>query len=122
MRWLRDHIRQGSWLALVALAINFVMTFGHIHPSDRTGSERAGLLIAAALDGDRSRNHPADNRSDDLCPICMAAAAMGTALAPTPAALPVEFADAAIDHAIEHAVATPHAPRAAFQSRGPPIS
>ena len=121
MRWLRDHIRQGSWLALVALAINFAIAFGHIHASDGTGSERAGLLIAA-VDGDRSQNHPTDNRSDDLCPICMAAAAMGTALAPTPAALPVEFADAAIDHAIEHAVATPHAPRAAFQSRGPPIS
>jgi hypothetical protein len=124
MRWFRDHIRQGSWLALVALAVNFAMAFGHIHPSDVTDSGRAGLLVAAnaAVYGDRSHNHPTDNRSDDLCPICMAAAAMGTALAPTPPALPVEFADAAIDHAIEHTVAIPHAPRAAFQSRGPPIS
>jgi hypothetical protein len=121
MRWLRDHIRQGSWFALVALAINFAMAFGHIHASDGTGSEPAGLLIAT-VDGDRSQNHPTDNRSDDLCPICMAAAAVGTALAPTPSALPVEFADTAIDHEIEHTVATPHAPRAAFQSRGPPIS
>ena len=124
MRWFRDYIKQGSWLALVALAINFAMAFGHIHASAGIGSERAGLLIApmAAVDGDRSQNHPTDNRSADLCPICMAAAAMGTALAPTPPALPVEFADAAIDHAIEHTVETPHAPRAAFQSRGPPIS
>ncbi len=68
MRWFRDHIRQGSWLALVALAVNFAMAFGHIHASDVTDSGRAGLLVAAiaAEYGDRSHNHPTDNRSDDL--------------------------------------------------------
>ena len=124
MRWFRDHIRQGSWLALVALAINFALAFGHIHASDGTGSERAGLLVAAIARwmAIGLKTTPPTTDADDLCPICMAAAAMGTALAPTPPALPVEFADAAIDHAIEHTVAIPHAPRAAFQSRGPPIS
>jgi len=43
-------------------------------------------------------------------------------LAPTPPALPVEFADVAIDRTIEHTIAAPHPPRAAFQSRGPPLS
>jgi hypothetical protein len=124
MRWFRDHIRHGSWLALVAIAINFAVAFGHVHAIGGTGPERAGLLVAAigAPDGDRTQNHPADNRADDLCPICMAAAAMGTALAPTPPALPIEFADVAIDRAIEPAVVIPQAPRAAFRSRGPPIS
>jgi hypothetical protein len=130
MRWFRDHIRQGSWFALVALAINLALAFGHIHASNGSGTERAGSLIAAIAaphgivapqsDG-TTQNHPAD-QADYLCPICMAAAAMGTALAPAPPALPVEFADAAIDHAIEPAVAVPQPPRAAFQSRGPPIS
>jgi hypothetical protein len=124
MRWFRDHIRHGSWLALVAVAINFALAFGHIHVSDGTGSERAGSLVAtiAAVHGDQTQHHPADNQADYLCPICMAAAAMGTALAPTPPALPVEFADAAVDHTIKHILAVPRAPRAAFQSRGPPIS
>ena len=122
MRWFRDHIRQGSWLALVAVAINFALAFGHVHASD--GSERAGSLVAsiAAVHGDRTQHPPADNQADYLCPICMAAAAMGTALAPTPPALPVEFAEVAIDRATGHRIAIPHAPRAAFQSRGPPIS
>jgi hypothetical protein len=122
MRWFRDHIRQGSWLALVAVAINFALAFGHVHAFD--GSERTGSLVAAiaAVHSDQTRHHPADGQGDYLCPICMAAAAMGTALAPPPPALPVEFAEAAIDRATEHLVAVPHAPRAAFQSRGPPIS
>jgi hypothetical protein len=124
MRWFREHIRQGSWLALVAVAINFALAFGHIHASDGTGSERTGSLVAAiaAVHGNQTQHHPADNQADYLCPICMAAAAMGTALAPTPPALPVAFAEAAIDRATEHTVAVPHAPRAAFQPRGPPIS
>jgi hypothetical protein len=121
MRWFRDHIRQGSWLALVAIAINFAVAFGHVHAIDGTRSERGPTALVASSDRDQTQNHPAD-RADYLCPICLAAAAIGTALAPTPPALPVEFADVAIDHAIEHLVVVPHAPRAAFQSRGPPVS
>lgn len=124
MRWFRDHIRQSSWLALVAIAINFAVAFGHVHAIDGTASGRGPAALVAATtssDGDQTQNHPAD-RADYLCPICMAAAAIGTALSPTPPALPVEFADLAIDRTIEHAIGVPHARRAAFQSRGPPIS
>jgi hypothetical protein len=125
MRWFRDHIRQGSWFALVALAINLALAFGHVHASDGSGAERAGSLIAAiaASHGDGTTpNHPADHQADYLCPICMAAAAMGAALASTPSVLPVEFSTATIDHAIEQDLRVLQPPRAAFQSRGPPIS
>src|SRR6266481_8461587 len=80
MRWFRDHIRQGSWLALVAIAINFAVAFGHVHALDGTASERGPAALLASTtssDGDQTQNHPAD-RTDYLCPICMAAAAMGT--------------------------------------------
>jgi hypothetical protein len=123
MRWFRDNIGHGSWLALIALAVNIALSFGHIHGIGGHRSERS--LIAASIASPDSRqapDHSDDGKADYLCPICMAATAMGTALAPTPPALPVEFADTAINHAIEHAVAIPPAPRAAFQSRGPPIS
>jgi hypothetical protein len=125
MRWFRNHIRQGSWLALVALAINFAVAFGHVHAIGGSGPERgAGILVATSPsnDGDRRQNHPADGQADYLCPICVAAAAMANALAAAPPALPAEFADVSIDHAIEHAHAIPQPPRAAFQSRGPPVS
>jgi hypothetical protein len=124
MRWFRDHIRQGSWLALVAIAINFAVAFGHVHAIDGTRSERGlAALVAAApsSDRDQTQNHPAD-RADYLCPICLAAAAIGAALTSTAPALPVEFADVAVDHAIEYLIVVPPASRGAFQSRGPPVS
>jgi hypothetical protein len=120
MRWFRDNLRHGSWLALIALAINIALSFGHVHAIGGHRSEHG--LIVASTDSHQTPGHSDDGKADDLCPICIAAASIGTALAPTPPALPVEFAEAAIDHAIERAVAIPPAPRAAFQSRGPPIS
>jgi hypothetical protein len=120
MRWFRDNIRRGSWLALIALAINIALSFGHIHAIGGQRSERS--QIAASSDSCQAPDHSDDGKADDLCPICMAAAAIGTALAPTPPALAVEFAYATIDRAIEQPRSIPHAPRAAFQSRGPPIS
>jgi hypothetical protein len=119
MRWFRKHIGHGSWLALVALAINFSLAFGHIHALDGASSEHGLLRLVT---GDQSPNHPAAPHSDYLCPICMAATAIGHALASSPPALPVEFAQVEIDRAVDVDVAIPKPPRAAFQSRGPPIS
>ena len=124
MRWFRRHIGHGSWLALVALAINFTFAFGHVHTFDGASSEHGllRLVAAAAPDGYQSPNHPAAPHSDYLCPSCMAATVIGHALASSPPALPIEFAQAEIDRAVSVDLAIPEPPRAAFQSRGPPIS
>jgi len=125
MRWFRDHVRQGSWLALVALAINCALAFGHVHAIGGPGSGRSQAVLAAPStsdDGDRTQNHPADGRADYLCPICIATAAMGNALAAAPPTLPAVFADMSVERAIARTHAIPQPPRAAFQSRGPPIS
>jgi hypothetical protein len=123
MRWFRDNIGHGSWLALIALAVNVALSFGHVHAIGGHRSER-GLIVAAVASPDSQQTpyHSDDDKADILCPICTAAAAIGTALAATPPALPLEFADVTINHAIQHVVAAPRAPSAAFQSRGPPIS
>jgi hypothetical protein len=52
----------------------------------------------------------------------MATAVMGNGLAPTPPVLQAEFADARIDHPIDHFRFLLQPQRAAFESRGPPIS
>ena len=124
MHWFRKHIGHGSWLALLALAINVSFAFGHVHALDGASSEHGLLRLApvAALDGDQSPNHPAAPHSDYLCPICMAATAIGHALASGPPAMPIEFVQVEIDRAVGIDVAIPEPPRAAFQSRGPPIS
>ena len=125
MRWFRDHIRRGSWLALIALAVNLGLSFGHNHLIDgkRAGHGLASLAATvASTDGGQTQGHHDDSHADDLCAICMAATAMGNVVASTPPPLPQQFAKASIDRTIESDLAVPKPPRAAFQSRGPPIS
>jgi Protein of unknown function (DUF2946) len=124
MLWFRKHLKHGSWLALVALAIDIALAFGHVHAPDGTASGRQVASIAASdvTDSGQSQKHPAKSHADYLCPICMATAAMGNALAPVPPALSVEFADAMIDLSIDHVRLLPQPAHIGFLSRGPPIS
>lgn len=125
MRWFRDTRRQGSWLALIALAVNLGLSFGHIHTIDGKVSGRGIAAMPASItspDDGQKQGHPNDGHADYLCPICMAATAMANAFTSTPPALPLEFNNVTIDRTIELVLALVEPPRAAFQPRGPPIS
>jgi hypothetical protein len=124
MRWFRDHIKHGSWLALIALVINLGLVFGHVHATDGAVLRGGNALVATDTTpaGQAKQGQPADSHADYLCPICMAAAAMGSALAPAPPALPFELAEAPIDRAMASDLSGVPSPPSAFQSRGPPIS
>lgn len=124
MRWFRDTLRQGSWLALIALAINLGLSFGHVHAIDGGASGRGTATAASIASSDHShkQGHPDHDHADDLCPICMAATSMASALASAPPTLPSKFAHVTIDRTIEPVFALVEPPPAAFQSRGPPIS
>jgi hypothetical protein len=124
MRWFRDKIRHGAWLALLALAINLGLSFGHFHAIDgkRAESGLISLIAAASSDTGRTQGHPGDTQADDLCPICAAVSAMANALASGPPLLRVEFAGLSLDRPIEGLLVFVAQPTAAFQSRGPPIS
>ncbi|HZR61790.1 MAG TPA: DUF2946 family protein [Xanthobacteraceae bacterium] len=74
MRWFRSHIRAGSRLALLALAVQFFVTFGHVHLDGLiNGSTSAAKTIGHAT---ASLHNPADGGQqapgtvDDDCPIC----------------------------------------------------
>ena len=125
MRWFRDILRQGSWLALIALAINLGLSFGHVHAIDGRTSGRGIAAVPASiasLDDGQKQGNPDHSHADYLCPICMAATAMANALASTPPALPLELNKVTIDRTIVPVLALVEPPRAAFQPRGPPIS
>jgi hypothetical protein len=112
-------------LALIALAINLGLSFGHFHAIDGKASGRGIAAVAASIaspdDGQRQGNSD-DSHADYLCPICMAATAMANALTSTPPALPLEFANVSIDRTIISTLVLAGPPQAAFQPRGPPIS
>jgi hypothetical protein len=125
MRWFRDTLRQGTWLALIALAMNLGLSFGHFHAIDSKAFGRGIAAVAASVaspdDGQKQGNRD-DSHADYLCPICMATTAMASALASTPPALPLVFANVTIDRTIISFLVLAEPPRAAFQPRGPPIS
>jgi Protein of unknown function (DUF2946) len=124
MRWFRDNVRHGSWLALLALVINLGLSFGHFHATDGRCADSGliSLITAASSDTGRTQGHPGDTQADDLCPICAAVSAMASALASAPPVLKVELAGFSLDRPIESALVFAERPTAAFQSRGPPIS
>ena len=120
LRWFRTNLQKGTWLALLALTINLALSFGHVHTIAKSTDRLAlaGIFhIGTSLPG---QDH--DGLADDFCPICMAAHAIGNAVASTPPALPVQFATAQV--VLERAAlpARTELKRAAFQSRAPPLS
>jgi hypothetical protein len=121
LRWFRDNIRHGSWLALIALAVNIALSFGHIHAIAGHNAPR-GLVVAALTS---SHQGPAQGHSGDadyLCPICIAAGAMANALAAAPPVISLQLTETAVDRTIAPVRIVLEQPRAAFQSRAPPAS
>jgi len=122
MRWFRHNIRHGSWLALIALAINLALSFGHVHVTEGQHSGRHVLAAAIPPHGGQTKGHSGQGDADDLCPICMAATAIANGLAPAPPALPLRLAYVTIDRATMPVAVVVDQQRVPFQSRGPPIS
>lgn len=140
MDWFRRHIKTGSRLALFALAVQFVLSFGHFHPiataqaapAIQNGLTLADLAyigtsatpdLAVQVTGtqppseqDRDR-HPADN-----CAICAVVSLAGGMLftAPPVLLLPeaVELLFRTTNAEFLHLKSAP----AAFRSRAPPLS
>jgi hypothetical protein len=122
MRWFRDNVRHGSWLALVAIAINLALSFGHVHIA---GQASEGGLIAAmfgASDHGKAPGHTDGPLGDDLCPICIASSAIATAIASAPPAIPLQLNATVVDRPVALVRLAVALPRAPFQSRGPPVS
>ena len=81
MYWVRSNRRFGSWAALFALAIQLVLSFGHIHLEDFQGSSAAAASQAQP-------NTPADDDGDrgfgphHFCAICAAVSLTASSVLP----------------------------------------
>jgi hypothetical protein len=122
MRWFRSNVRSGAWFALVAMALQLALTFGHLHL--RIASAAAAQLAAKAAvalpDGSSLPIKP--RPLNDNCAICtliqMAGAAAPAAAASLP--LPALFVSTPFTTRVEHELAA--SPPFHFQARGPPIA
>jgi hypothetical protein len=70
----------GSRLALVALALQIVLTFGHVHSFVPTAIDTALSSVVAASDGSSSRDPSRNGFADFDCPICALINLAGTSI------------------------------------------
>ena len=141
MKWFRSNIRLGSRLALLALAIQFLLSFGHFHEAGAqaafasTDAKRLELAVAQsgasqpashamALSPVRSKtsDHVPPGHPNDDCAICAVMALASTVVDATPPLLLSPHATAFSYLAAEDGFAEPHSARIAFQPRAPPIA
>ena len=132
MKWFRRHVKQGSRLALFALAIQFALSFGHFHGAAAQAEPAALAAATAATGGDThdapaaSRKLPAGQDNDqqpaDNCAICAVMALAGTALVSPPPVLllpeAIEFFYLATDAEFLHLKSV----GVHFQPRAPPAA
>jgi hypothetical protein len=136
MKWFRSNIKRGSRLALFALAIQFVLSFGHFHAVAAQAiqpdtapfelSHANGLAAPAAVSESAQQPSPSTPDSDqqhrDPCAICAVMALANAVLFATPPILllpqAIEFLYLTTDAEFVHL----NSARVAFQPRAPPAS
>jgi hypothetical protein len=118
MKWFRSNIQLGARVALLALAVQFGLSFGHFHdlppqtaPSVHTAEQQSP---APGPDSDR--------QSGDICAVCAVVALASAAVSAAPPTLPLPQASMLPRRIADAAFIHLHATRAAFQSRAPPLS
>ena len=139
MKWFRSNVQHGTRLALLALAVQFVLSFGHFHaiaaqavPAAQSGTTQFGISYAGRLPAPDavSKSTPqqpasdrdSDQQTDDFCAICAVVAMANAALSAAPPVL-------LLPHAVEFVYLTTDAEsvhrnsvRVAFQPRAPPAA
>jgi uncharacterized iron-regulated membrane protein len=139
MKWFRQHVKQGSRLALFALAVQFALSFGHFHgtaaqaaPAIQTARTQADpadarSLVIDAANESAQQQQPANSDNDrqpadDACAICAVIALAGNGLFATPPVLLLPQAAELLYLATHTGFVHLNPAHPAFQSRAPPNS
>lgn len=121
MNWFRSNIKLGARLALVALAIQFVLAFGHTH----AGVAHAAPVIQSTATGgasDTGNSGSGHDHAGDACAICAVMTLAQSMLSATPPILLLPQGVDLLYRTTAAEFAHIHAPRGAFQPRAPPAS
>ena len=120
MHWIRKNSRFGAWAAVFALAIQLVLSFGHVHLDNFQGTSSVTASASqpqpnTPADDDRGTGH-------DFCAICAAINLTSSSVLPTvvlpatPVDHPYTWAGALQSAQVFERVQFP------FQARAPPHS
>jgi Protein of unknown function (DUF2946) len=123
MRCVRANTRFGVCLALIALALQFVLPFGHIHlkgihravPTVHAAGYNAQALVPS------SPQLPGED-DDGYCGICATIYLTTSSFLPQAPQLTLPFVSRSIEHFHQTVVAAVVPRRMPFQSRAPPLT
>ena len=123
MGWVDRHKRPGAALALIALALQIVIAFGHVHLHGLAQNSHATSAARRAVLADAKSNVPAPipADTDDYCAICASIFLTSSAFAPAPPQLLVPADFQRIEHCFKAASSCMESLRLAFRSRAPPL-
>jgi hypothetical protein len=121
MGWSRTRLRWTSALALAAMALQLVLSFGHVHLESLAGRHPTAIVADATW----ASSFPVQNSDgdvDDYCAICAAIHLASTSFLPDAPRFQIPAASQAIEH-FSYAVFIFVAPqRTLFRSRAPPLA
>ncbi len=124
MKWFRSNIRTGARLALLALLVQFALSFGHVHGFAPAASATQSVLPAdhaAKPQPAPTRQHDSD-QSRDACAICAVMAMASTVLFSSPPILLLPYAVQILHRITDAEFAHLESAGPAFQPRAPPAS
>jgi hypothetical protein len=131
MRWFRTRSRWISCLALLALATQLALAFGHIHLKDVLGETHSSAsteawTLASLSDEERTSAQDADGapheHEDEYCAIYAINALIGSAQHAAPSALLVPQRVGRASHALRYEAPLTELHHVLFQARAPPIA
>ena len=136
MNWFRKHVKTGSRLALLALAIQFALSFGHFHgeiaraaPASQAASADADRAIAATLAAhevqpeavEQPSGHDTDQHAAD-CAICAVLSLTNNFLSAAQPSLELPQAVVLLHLTTGTEIAHLGSLHPPFQSRAPPVA
>src|SRR5260370_39998338 len=125
MGWLRSNSGKFAWVAFFALACQFALTFGHLHPSNVGVISTALTASADSTNGSTSPQSPPAQRQptrlvQDFCAVCNNVSLANTLVLPVS---PAPVSPTSIVRDLSWSLARPalaSSDRLCFNARGPP--
>jgi len=120
MRWFRSHSRGGACLALFALALQFVVSFAHVHLHGTTPV--AVAAVSAQVAADPAEQPGSNGLAVDRCAVCTLIQMAGSLVPAASPSLPLPVIASPLRLAAGIERERPASPPPLFQARAPPIA
>jgi hypothetical protein len=109
-------------LALIALALQIALAFGHVHLHGSAQNAHAAITPSAALTRAQPQTPAPIPDDDGYCAVCASIFLASTAFAPAPPQLPLPANFERVEHPFSVTAALTARLHLAFRSRAPPAA